>query len=230
LAIHHVHFTPGDFPDFFPLTQDLESHFNSISLRPGARTHSVSIQERTSPDDSPGRRAARNGTNGAAAPNGDAGADGLEPEIEIPEGISAGMPSIGLASANISANGAELLDPAAAGGDGARNGGAAGVPFAQRPGGEPADSAGGARAGGAADAAASDGGVPMPVLSGSMGFDEFPGGLTGGYGTTGSMGELLDADELQDILKDGAMLDYPPPDDDTWQEMLVDMAAGTPPP
>ena len=59
--------------------QDLESHFNNISLRPG--THGgLTIQEHQSPDDSPGRRG---GSKGAL---GGEDEDGMEPEIEIPSG------------------------------------------------------------------------------------------------------------------------------------------------
>ena len=68
------------------------------------------------------------------------------------------------------------------------------------------------------------GGVAVPPPSGSMALGDWEGVSAGG-----SMADLLDADELQNILKDGASLDYAVPDEDSWQAMLDDMSAGMPP-
>ena len=163
-------------------TRDLEAHFNGINLKQGkGEGGGVEIHERASPD--------------ATTPR-----DALEPEIQIPEGIAAGVPSIGVAASD--ARNVFMPRPVGSGGlsDAEMNG------LSARSG-----SLGRQRNG----AARASGSLPPPPP---------PPGDGASLSLEGLDGELLDVDELQDMLKDGASLGYGAGDAEDWQAMLDDMS------
>lgn len=169
-------------------TRDLEAHFNGINLKQppseGAPPRGLEIRERQSPEEGTPR-------------------EGQEAEIEIPEGIAGGVPSIGVAAGGGDARNVFMPRPVGSGGlsDGEMNG------LSARSGSL------GARAhrNGAARASGSLPPPPPPGDGASLSLD-------------GLDGELLDVGELQDMLQDGVSLGYGAGDAEEWQAMLDDMS------